>query len=236
MSALRPALLPADLRLHQLHHNLTETAHDVGTGPGQVAAELSTHFGNVLGNDSNAIHLAVARQRLGSLVSSQQVHLVQCSAEGLADEHPPSSVDLISAADHGRPVFAEPEYASKCQPILESILDRSFAKFIKAGRPQHVFGWKRATDRMKSFLDDVELWSGMWQDVQRIKWISEHAMPFCGPDACDFEITRSSKIGPEEKVTEIKEPGFWERQWDLAGVKRFVLANLPFLMRKTRTT
>lgn len=82
-------------------------------------------------------------------------------------------------------------------------------------------------DRMASFLDDVELSSDMWRGVERRKWNAKHAMPFYGPEACDFEITPSSAIGAEEKVVEMQEAGFWERQWNVAGVKRFVLANMP---------
>ena len=240
---------------HQSHHGLTEMAHDVGTGPGQVAAELSSHFSTVVASDINITHLAVAEDRLGSLVSSHKVRLVRCSAEEVAESHPPCSTDLIVAAEcfplidssraiqafwtilkpngtlaiwfYGRPIFAESEYANKCQPLLESILDLSFSKVIKEGGPQHRAGWKRATDRMTSFLDDIELKSDVWRDIERRKWNSKHAMSFYGPEACDFEITPSSAIGVEEKVVEKQEPGFWERRWDLGGVKRFVLANLP---------
>jgi len=52
-------------------------------------------------------------------------------------------------------------------------------------------------------------------------------MPFYGPEACDFEITRSSAIGEEDKVVEKQEASFWERRWNLAGVKWIVLANMP---------
>ena len=240
---------------HQSHNGRTETAHDVGTGPGQVAAELSSHFSRVIASDINTTHLAVAAHRLGSLVSAQKVSLVRCSAEELADAHPPCSTDLIAAAEclplidasraiqafstvlkpngtlaiwfYGRPIFTEPEYASECQPLLDFILDLSFSKIIKGGGPQHKAGWKRATDRMTSFLDDVELKSDVWRDVERRKWNAKHAMPFYGPEACDFEITPSSAIVAEEKVVEKEEAGIWERRWDLGGVKRFVLANLP---------
>ncbi|KAL9091103.1 MAG: hypothetical protein Q9165_005030 [Trypethelium subeluteriae] len=240
---------------HNRHSGLTTNAHDVGTGPGQVAAELSTHFDKVVASDVNDTHLAVARIRLGSLVTSKKVELRQSSAEGLEQTTPPGSVDLITAAEcfplidaekatqafarmlkpngtvavwfYGRPAFAEPAYARQCQPILESILDTAFAKIIKGGGPQQKAAFKRGTDRMASFLDDVEFKSDVWQHVERRKWNPDHAMPFYGQDACDFEITPSSAIGDGEKVVEKKELTFWERQWDITGVRRFVLANLP---------
>lgn len=240
---------------HQAHNGLTETAHDVATGPGQVAGELSSHFNRVVASDINPTHLAVAEHRLGSLVSSQKVSLVSCTAEELADKHPPCSTDMIVAAEcfalfdakkaiqafstilkphgtlviwfYGRPIFAEPEYAPNCQPLLESILDLSFSKAIKGSGPQYRAAFIRGTNRMASFLDDIELPSDVWRDVERRKWNPNHAMSFYGPAACDFEIEPSSAIGPEEKVVETQDPGFWERRWDLTGVKQFVLANLP---------
>ena len=60
---------------HQSHYGFSEMAHDVATGPGQVAAELSNHFSRVIASDINSTHLAVA------------------------DAHPPCSVDLIAAAE-----------------------------------------------------------------------------------------------------------------------------------------
>ena len=240
---------------HNSHTGVLEMAHDVGTGPGQVAAELSQHFSRVIASDVNPTHLAVAEHRLGSLISTQKVILVQCSAEALADMQPPCSADLICAAEclplidasnaiqafstvlkprgtlavwfYGRPIFAESEYASKSQPLLDSILDLSFSKVIKGGGAQHKAAFKRATDRMASFLDDVEFGSEAWRDVERRKWNSQHPMSFYGPDACDFEIEPSSAIGPDEKVVEKQEASLWERRWNVEGVRRFVLANYP---------
>jgi trans-aconitate 3-methyltransferase len=90
-------------------------------------------------------------------------------------------------------MFAEPEFASKCQPIFKTTLDLSFAEAVKGGGPKHRESWKRTIDRMANFLDDIEFKPDMWQNVERSKWDSQYAMPFYGPDACDFEITLSSK-------------------------------------------
>ena len=111
--------------------------------------------------------------------------------------------------------------------MLESIFDLSFSKIIKGGGTQHKAGRKRATDGMASFLDDIELNRDVWRDVEQRKWNARHAMPFYGPEACDFEITPSLAIRAEEKVVEKQEADFWERRWDLGGVKRFVPVNLP---------
>lgn len=103
----------------------------------------------------------------------------------------------------------------------------SFAPIIKSSGQQGKGAWKRATDRMSSFLDDIELKDDVWKDVERRKWNARHPMPFYGVEACDFDITSSSAIGAHEKVVETQDLAFWERQWDLAGVKQFVRVNLP---------
>ena len=128
---------------------------------------------------------------------------------------------------YGRPFFAEPEYAGKCQPLLASIFDLSFSKIIKKTGPQAKAGWKRATERMASFLDDIELEGEVWRDVQRRKWNADRPMPFYGPEACDFELEPSSAVAVGETVVTKQDTSFWESRWDLAGVRRFVMANLP---------
>ena len=241
---------------YQAAHSASHTlAHDVGTGPGQVAAELASHFSQVIASDSNSTHLAVAAHRLTDLHKAGKVIFAESSAETLVTSYPHGSADLITAAEclplldppaaidsfarllasggtlaiwfYGRPAFAEPEFAPRCQPLLAEILDRSFARIIKGGGPAHKAGWKRATDCMASWLDDVALPEGEWRDVERSKWNPELQMSFYGPEACDFEVERTSAVGEEEKVHEEQDPSFWAERWDIEGVKRFVSVNLP---------
>ena len=240
---------------HAAHSTSHTLAHDIGTGPGQVAAELASHFTNVIASDNNTTHLAVATHRLADLHKTGKVVFAEISAENVASQYPSGSVDLVAAAEclplldassaiasfaqllapggtlaiwfYGRPAFAEPDFASRCQPLLDEILDRSFARIIKGGGPAHKAGWKRATDCMTSWLDNVALPSGEWRDVERWKWNPELQMPFYGPSACDFEVERTSAIAEGEKVYEEKDPGFWAERWDIDGVRRFVSVNLP---------
>ena len=240
---------------HQRHDNLTEIAHDVATGPGQVAARLSSHFNHVIASDINPSHFKVAEQRLGSLVSSQKVSLVACAAEDLADKYPPNTADFIAAAEclplmdapralqafstilksngtlaiwfYGRPIFAEIDHADTCQPLLDSILDLTYASIIQGAEANNKAGWRRATNQMASYLDDLEFKDHIWKEVERRKWNSHNPMPFFGPEACDFEVIRSSAIQAHEKVVEEQDAGFWESHWDIGDVKRFVLGNSP---------
>ncbi|KAL8677877.1 MAG: hypothetical protein Q9186_005719 [Xanthomendoza sp. 1 TL-2023] len=240
---------------HQSHSGQFSTAHDIATGPGQVAFELSTHFDHVTASDVNTTHLDIAARRLNPLLSSQKLNLLHSSAEDIDSHHPPSSLDMITAAEcfplidaskalsafskilksngtlaiwfYGRPIFAEPEYQTSCQPLLGSILDRSFAPIIKNSGPQAQAAWKRATDRMASFFDDLDFPPTEWENVERWKWNSDFPMPFNGPAACDFAVEMSSKVREGERVEEVQDMGFWERSWNLAGVRRFVSVNLP---------
>ncbi|KAL8786458.1 MAG: hypothetical protein Q9213_002774 [Squamulea squamosa] len=180
---------------HRSHNGLFGTAHDIATGPGQVAAELSTRFNHVVASDVNPTHL--------------------------------DPNGTLAIWFYGRPIFAEPEYFDRCQPLFGSILDLSFAPILKAAGPMAKAGCKRATDRMVSFFDDIELPSDVWRDIKRQKWNSKHPMPFNGPAACDFDIETSSAVKEGEEVVETEVADFWERQWDLVGVKRFVSVNLP---------
>jgi trans-aconitate 3-methyltransferase len=240
---------------HSTHQGGYETAVDIGTGPGQVAAELTQQFQHVLATDSNPTHLEVAAHRLTALITAKKVSLAECSAEGTADPVSASSVDLITAAEcfplvdaatalqafrtvlrprgtvaiwfYGRPAFAEPEFTPTCQPLLDRILDICFTPAIKGSGPQRKLAWKRATDRMASFLDDVELPASEWEDVRRYKWNTHLPMPFYGAGACNFDITPSSAVAETEIVSMIDDLAIWERGWDVADARRFVLANLP---------
>jgi ubiquinone/menaquinone biosynthesis C-methylase UbiE len=216
-------------------------AHDVGTGPGQVAAELSSHFDKVVASDYNSTHLIIAKHYYPSLVSSKKIELVECSGEDILKINAPESLDLITAAEciplmdtekalesfsralkngtlaiwfYGRPIFAEPVYREACAPLYLSIVDHFYSKIISRSGPQGKIGWKRAIDNISSCLDDIEFKSDEWYGVERIKWNMEHSMYFHSEAACDFDFEVSSKVGPGEKIVEKKDLTFWERQWD----------------------
>lgn len=248
---------------HREQYGQWALAHDVGTGPGQVAAQLTKYFDRVIASDNNESHLTVALHRLGPLATtghdqvSARVHLTQSTAEALAANFPANSADLVTAAEclplldadkalasfhtllkprgtlaiwfYGRPIFAEPAYAPRCQPLYDAIVDRAYAKVIKGGGPQHKAGWTRATQTLISFLDNIDLTSSdRWLDVRRVKWNPRHEMCFYGPYACDFEVAKVSRIDTDkESLWEFEDLTFWERRWDVHGVRRFVTALLP---------
>lgn len=231
-------------------------AHDVGTGPGQVASELCKYFDKVIASDPNSTHLAVASARNEKSGLNHKITWTEVSAEDLNSHYPAGSASFLAAAEclplldvpralntfahllhpsgtlaawfYGRPVFSEPTVAAKCQPILNDIIDLTFEKVIKGAPPAHKTTWKRSTDTLYSFLDNVAFPAETWRDVYRFKWNPHLPLSVVGPNACDYPIEPSSCIDPErEKVVEAKDPHFWEEVWDISEVRRFVECLLP---------
>lgn len=244
---------------HKAHNpSLTkEVAHDVGTGPGQVATELAKHFDTVIGSDNNETHLAVAATRLQKVSGLKgKISWENSGAEDLAANFPANSTNLLTAAEclpllnvsraldsfahvlkpdgtlavwfYGRPCFSDPEYFKSAQPILNEILDLTFAPVIKGGNAVHKGAWKSATDTLYSFLDNVELSSDVWRDVYRYKWNPHLPLSVVGPDACDYPIEPSSAVNEaNEKVVKIEDPTFWAESWDVSEIRRFVECLIP---------
>lgn len=253
------------LQYHRSHRGQSlpdkAIAHDVGTGPGQVAAVLSGHFDAIVASDLNESHLAIAQKRLARSLDSAalaRVAFERLAAEDVHSTHEPGSAAFVAVGEtiplldhakalhswatilrpggtlaiwfYGRPHFAAGEGydAAACQRIYDKIADAMFAKHIKNGSgPAHKAGWKRATDCMSSFLDNVDLDPEQWTNVQRRKWNSDCKMSFYGPEACDFDIEVVSRIRSEERVDVLDEPGFWSKNWAMDDWKLFLKMNLP---------
>ena len=231
-------------------------AHDIGTGPGQVAAELCKHFNKVIASDTNSTHLAVAATRLEKAGLKDRVIWTDSGAEDLSSKYPPGSASLLTVAEclplldvpramntfahllqpdgtlavwfYGRPSFSEPEFAAICQPILNEILDLTFAKVIKGGNAVHKAAWKRSNDTLESWLDNVALSPDVWRDIYRYKWNPHLPMCLVGPNACDFPMEATSNVDQEtEKVVEEENPQFWAESWDVGEVRRFIECLIP---------
>ena len=241
------------------NHNSFQTrgvAHDIGTGPGQVAAELCKHFDTVIASDTNSTHLAVAATRLEKAGVEDKVTWTESGAEDLSSKYPPGSATLLTVAEclplldvpramntfahllqpdgtlavwfYGRPAFTEPEFTAICQPILNDILDLTFAKVIKGGNSTSKAAWKSAQDTLESWLDDVVLLPDIWRDIYRYKWNAHLPMPVIGPNAFDFAVEPSSNVDVErEKVIKQEDAKFWAESWDVGEVRRFVECLIP---------
>ncbi|KAL8921018.1 MAG: hypothetical protein Q9208_005909 [Pyrenodesmia sp. 3 TL-2023] len=252
------------LTYYKSHHDVCQTpavAHDIGTGPGQVAEELCKHFDTVIASDTNSTHLAVAATRLEKAGLKDRVTWTPCGAEDLASAYPPGTASLLTVAEclplldvpramaafahllqpegtlaiwfYGRPAFSEPEFAAECQPILNEILDLTFEKVIKGANSVHKAAWKSAADTLESWLDDVHLSPDLWHDIYRYKWNPHLRMPVSGPNACDYPIEATSNIDAErETVIEQEDPHFWAESWNVDEVRRFVECLIPIFAEK----
>ena len=86
---------------HRKHgSNTWNIAHDVGAGPGNVAAELSNDFDKVVVSDSNGDHVISAQDRLAVLCPDKQFEFVHSRGEDVSnDTGYKGTVDLVVAAE-----------------------------------------------------------------------------------------------------------------------------------------
>lgn len=266
---------------HDEHHGGYHTAHDVATGPGQVARVLAARgFRHVVASDANAAHLDICRHRNGGFASSERSEtkwdFLVSPGEGVADRVPPASADAVFVGEalalmdaeaaingfarvlkpggtlavwfYGRPLFVsadddddtDKEQNKKCQAIYDRIVTTLFGRAIKGGGPAQQAGWKRATDGMAGWFDNVVFPSDTWADVRRRKWNPHGRLCFYDDEACDFPVepavrpSASAVANNEEEneetqaaVEEVVDHDFWAERWDVGEVRRFVEVNLP---------
>lgn len=237
------------LAYHEKHSGLSLVAHDVGTGPGQVAAVLSDHFEDVVASDFNQAHLDVCKHRMSS--GKGNISFVLCPGEEISSHVPASSADAVFSGEalalmdtekalssfarilkpdgtlavwyYGRPLFMD----AGCQNIYDKIVNTLFGAIIKGGGPSKTKQWKRTTDIMASWFDNVRFEELEWKHVERYKWNTDGKMTFYDEEACDFAVDVSSTIGENEKVFEATDRALWAGSWNVGEVKQFVHVNLP---------
>ena len=156
---------------HQAHSGCYNVAHDIGTGPGQVAAVLSDRFEHVVASDLNQTHLDVCQHRNSS--NRNKISCVLCSGEQISSHISSRSVDTVFCAEalalmnteqaldafakilkpdgtlavwyYGRPIFSDRE----CQRIYDEMVNILFGHIIKGGEsPIKSEQWKRTSDIM----------------------------------------------------------------------------------------
>ncbi|KAI9652279.1 MAG: hypothetical protein M1831_007065 [Alyxoria varia] len=229
-------------------------AHDVGMGPGQVTGEVAKRVSRVIGSDANSSHVDVAKHRLSDLYAAGKVDFIEALGEEVAAKSPGDArkVDFVVGGEsfalmdtdraktcfaellkpggtlavwyYGRPIFnGEP----KVQEIYNKIVTKIFRPVVSGGNEASRAMWKRSTEIMATWLDNIDFSPEQWTDVQRHKWNSHAPMEFFHDSACDYPIERTSLVSPAEKVIETQDNSFWAEDWDIADVKRFVLANVP---------
>lgn len=194
--------------------------------------------------------------------SSSQFSYIVSKGEDLWQMAPPESADLIvcslmfplmetsNAMDcfrrllkpngtlaiwfYGRAHFAEPEYLSTCQPLLDRIINHHFSRVIQAQGREGSEQWKHTANRIASWLDYIPFDKRHWYGVERRKWNRTWAeMGFFGREACHFSIQpevhplRFSAV-EGDTVIELDDRNLWRKNWTVAEVRQFVRFIFPF--------
>lgn len=237
---------------HDAHSGSYDTAHDIGTGPGQVARILASRFQEVIASDPNVTHVDICRRR--NAATQAEMQFLLSSAEELPEKVPPGSADAIFVGEalalmdpeaalrafgrvlkpggtlaiwfYGRPAFADGDWG-KCQALYDKIITKLTGAMIRGGGPKSTAGWKRATDMMASWFDNVAFPAESWENVERYKWNTDSTLVFYDKEACDFPIETSSMVTEDEKVSNSSDEDFWAEYWNLSEVRRFIEVNVP---------
>lgn len=236
---------------HQCHSTQWTLAHDVGTGPGNVAEVLAARFDKVIASDPSAFHTAVAKKHL----SASNVTVEQCRAEDLVDlvgtvSH--GNADLITLAEciplmdaekafsgfakllrpggtlaiwfYGKPIFAE-KGQEKSQQLYNQIAGKAFSRVFPIGGTP----WQYSYTVMASWLDNIGFSSEDWTDVERIKWNYDKPLCFLPEEYFDFDLKYENRVKSDEKVEKRIERDFWAKeQCGMDWVEGYIDAQFPW--------
>ncbi|KAL8882239.1 MAG: hypothetical protein Q9198_000729 [Flavoplaca austrocitrina] len=220
---------------HRAHGGEFNLAHDIGTGPGNIAQQIGKAFKKVHASEPSAYHTSQCR---GEDISTQGGHAAE-------------SVDLITVAQciplmnvdqaisgfgkllktngtlaiwfYGRPAFADPKQRES-QLIINRILSKAWDRV----RPMKGTGFERAKIMLCAFLDNVAFPEGEWKQVRRLKWNHDKPMMFLENDDVDFDIRWDSAVREDELEEKMIDRGFWAVDADVGWMRGFVDYALPW--------
>ena len=257
--AHRPTYSPAFYDIiweyHRKHSSHWRLAHDVGTGPGNVAEVLAGRFDHVIASDANADNVSLARKRL----SHSHISFQHCRAEDLSTVGGPDSegrADLVTLAEcvplldvqkafggfarmmrsggtlavwfYGKPIFDGPG-----QEKSQAIFDKITAKAFERIRPFKGTPMEPAFATLAPWLDDIAFPASEWSDVKRIKWNNDKQLTFLDKEHFDFDYEYKSAIGRHEESVEKLDRTFWAKEeCGIEWAKEFNDAQFPW---KTET-
>ena len=250
----RPTYTDAFYNIVYDHHRLNggqwKVAHDVGTGPGIVAEELSRHFGHVLASDASAHYSSFAQQRLSSL-NAEKFQTKQVPAERI-NEWPASSkdVDLITIAEaihwtppaaaltsasqalrprgtlaiwvYGAPIFGEDVGDAEAQEKCQALLQEIIERSYDRMRPFASGPFPRAANMLHSYLDNIAFPNEDWQSLKRVKWNCDRPLEILDSAQLDFEVTYETAVTTDEEIEEITDRKLWAVNADVGWLRGYV--------------
>ncbi|RYP67415.1 hypothetical protein DL771_007246 [Monosporascus sp. 5C6A] len=236
------------------HSQSRSAALDIGTGSGSAIGPLLRQFDRVVACDNDPTSLTFAKRRY-SKFPAERLSFTLSSGEDLLYHHSPGSFDLITCAEtfplmdtttalynistllrpggilavwfYGPPFFTESDFAPRCQPILDSIMDHNFRPIVSGGGDAWKESWKRTADGMISWLDYIPFAPDQWRDVRRHKWNTHARLSFFTSRVCDFPVEPVSNVGENEATSKEEDPSFWKVSWDVGKLNSFVRASFP---------
>ncbi|KAJ5613784.1 hypothetical protein N7528_007438 [Penicillium herquei] len=230
-----------------------EVAHDVGTGPGNIAARLAPYYSHVVGSDVNERALAAAPKLLSPDLATRMT-FIQSPAEALVTAGIPENLqqtDLLTVSEcmplldapkaleafhtlirpggtlaiyfYGRPIFPDPT----CDAIYDRMATRicQFGLPFK-GTPGEPF-WRRGAEGLLSFLDNIALPESQWQNVERHKWNCDYPLLFSGPEGFDFVVEPVDRRAEGEVTHDLVDREFWVHEWDADDVAAYLESVFP---------
>ena len=251
----RPTPTPDFYQLIYDHHRANggkfDLAHDIGTGPGNIAEEIGKDFKRVHASEPSAYHTSVAERRLKA-IDPEKFTTQQCRGEDISNaSNDVGKVDLVTVAQciplmdadraisgfakllkpggtvaiwfYGRPAFADPEQA-RSQEIFNKILSKAWDRV----RPMKGTSFERAKITLCAFLDNIAIPEKDWEQVRRLKWNYDKPMMFLENDDVDFEIKWASKVGKHESEEKKIDRGFWANDADVDWMRGFMDYALPW--------
>jgi trans-aconitate 3-methyltransferase len=242
---------------HSSHGGQWEAAYDVGCGPGQVAAEVSSKFANVQGSDPNRYIVEAAQE---TFKSNPKLQFEACRAEQIVSVDPSraATADLLTAAEciplmdlkvalgtfaelvkpngtlaiwfHGGPIYTSQDASEETVKRVQTLHRKITNHSLKETRPWVGTIWQGSYTMQWGWLDNIPLDPNQWKDVRRIKWNTDHPLSFVDEDTHDFDVNSSfvSAFTKDETEEVRNDKTFWiAKNVNAKWAKNFIDSNMP---------
>ncbi|KAJ8108147.1 hypothetical protein ONZ43_g6515 [Nemania bipapillata] len=236
----------------------TAVAHDVGTGPGNIAHRLLPYFDYVVGSDVSKDVLDIASILIPP-DDLKRMEFVCCPGEDLAEASFPKhaglgETDLLIVSEcmplldpskalqafhamvrpggtlaiyfYGRPIFVgdnSETYNAMYSRIADSALQ---CLHPLKGTPSFPSYYRSATT-LHSWLDNIEIPTESWENVERRKWNYDYPLSFCGKAGYGFDVEKEDRTHPGETKTQTIDRDFWAEEMGVDRLAAYLASVWP---------